>query len=159
MPTVANLASAARDAGAGVEVQVFGKASLALSARCYHARAHGRTKDNCLFVCEKDPDGMDLKTHSGKPFLSVNGIQTLSEKYLNLSSEIAGLQAAGVSAFRLSPHSCDMVAVASAYRQLLNQEIDPADLEMKLDEIGVPAERMNGFVHGKPGFEQVMHQR
>ena len=159
MPTVANLASVAGNVGASVEVQVFGKVSLALSARCYHARAHGRTKDNCMFVCENDPDGLDLKTHSGKPFLSVNGIQTLSEKCLNLSSEIAGLQEAGVSAFRLSPHSCDMVGIATAYRQLLDGAISAGELDNRLDEIGVPVQRMNGFVYGKPGFEYVMHQR
>ncbi|WP_417423285.1 ubiquinone anaerobic biosynthesis protein UbiV [Hoeflea sp.] len=158
MPAVAELAKAAGETGAGVEVQVFGKVSLALSARCYHARAHNRTKDNCQFVCEKDPDGMDLKTHSGKPFLSVNGIQTLSEKYLTLSSELPALEEAGVTAFRLSPHSCDMVQVASAYRQLLDGEISASELDDILDQAGIPAQRMNGFVHGKPGFQYVANQ-
>lgn len=155
--TIRELAKAATEVGAGVEVQVFGKVSLALSARCYHARAHGRTKDNCMFVCEKDPDGMDLKTHSGKPFLSVNGIQTLSEKYLNLSSEIDALQEAGVTAFRLSPHTCDMPGIATAYRQLLDGAISVGELDGKLDGLGVPAQRMNGFLHGRPGFENVPH--
>ena len=68
----------------GLEVQIFGRTSLALSARCYHARAHNRIKDNCEFVCQEDPDGMDLNTLKNEPFLSVNGIQTLSFKYLNL---------------------------------------------------------------------------
>ena len=158
LATVSELARAARDTNASVEVQVFGKVSLALSARCYHARAHGRTKDNCLFVCENDPDGLDLKTHSGKPFLSVNGIQTLSEKYLNLSSEIAQLQAAGVGAFRLSPHSSDMVEVARSYRQLLDGAISPDELDARLNEIGVPAQRMNGFVHAEPGFAYVANR-
>lgn len=158
LSTVSELARAARETNAGIEVQVFGKVSLALSARCYHARAHGRTKDNCLFVCENDPDGLDLKTHSGKPFLSVNGIQTLSEKYLNLSSEIAQLQAAGVSAFRLSPHSSDMVEIASAYRQLLDGAISAGELDARLDAVGVPAQRMNGFVHAQPGFAYVANR-
>ena len=42
-PAIAVAARAARDLGLGVEVQVYGRASLAVSARCYHARAHGRT--------------------------------------------------------------------------------------------------------------------
>jgi collagenase-like PrtC family protease len=70
--------------GVSVEVLVFGRLPLALSARCYHARAHDRSKDTCQFVCENDPDGMVLKTLEGQPFLAVNGIQTLSHDYLNL---------------------------------------------------------------------------
>src|SRR5690606_30757995 len=65
---IAVLAAKGRELGTGVEVQVFGRASLALSARCYHARAHDRTKDNCQFVCEEDPDGMPLATMDGQPF-------------------------------------------------------------------------------------------
>ena len=102
--------------GVSIEVQVFGRVGLALSARCYHARAHGRTKDSCQFVCNEDPDGMTLRTLEDKPFLTVNGIQTLSHDYLNLAGELAELQDMGVARFRLSPHSCDMVEVAKVFR-------------------------------------------
>lgn len=159
LATVSELANAARETGAGIEVQVFGKVSLALSARCYHARAHGRTKDNCLFVCENDSDGMDLKTHSGKPFLSVNGIQTLSEKYLSLSSEIPALRQAGVASFRLSPHTVDMVGVATAYRSLLDGVVAAEEFDAVLDGLAVPQQRMNGFLHGQPGFDYVRQPR
>ncbi len=101
-------------------MQVFGRQSLALSARCYHARAHGRTKDTCRFVCENDPDGLVLATLEQKPFLVANGVQTLSYDYLNLVQEIPALQAAGVSRYRLSPHSCDMVQVAIVFRGVLD---------------------------------------
>ncbi len=50
-----------RDLDATIEVQVFGRLPLALSARCYHARAYGRTKDSCQFVCDEDPDGLDTR--------------------------------------------------------------------------------------------------
>ncbi len=155
LATIQELSSAAKLCGASTEVQVFGRVSLALSARCYHARAHGRTKDNCLFVCENDSDGMALETHSGKPFLSINGIQTLSDRYLGLSSEIRSLCQAGVSALRLSPHSFDMVEIASAYRKLVDGEIEADELNKMLDGIGVPQPFMNGFVHGQPGYERV----
>ncbi len=79
----------------GVEVQVFGRAPLAVSARCYHARAHGRTKDNCQFVCEEDPDGMPLATRDGQAILRVNGIQTQSESYIELLAELPDLAADG----------------------------------------------------------------
>jgi collagenase-like PrtC family protease len=110
-----------------IEVQVFGRIPLALSARCYHARAHGRTKDSCQFVCENDPDGLPLRTLDDAPFLAINGIQTLSYGYLNLVSEIAELCDMGVTRFRLSPHSCDMVEVASVFRALLDRRIEMAE--------------------------------
>ena len=103
---------------------MFGRQSLALSARCYHARAHGRTKDTCRFVCENDPDGLVLATLEGKPFLVANGVQTLSYEYLNLAQEIPALKAAGVSRYRLSPHSCDMVQVATAFRGVLDGDVE-----------------------------------
>ena len=110
-----------RKLGVTIEVQVFGRLPLALSARCYHARAHGRTKDSCQFICNVDPDGMTLRTLEDKPFLTVNGIQTLSHDYLNLIGELADLQAMGVTRFRLSPHSCDMVEVATIFRDVLDR--------------------------------------
>ena len=59
---------AAETLGVMLEIQAYGRVPLALSARCYHARAHGLAKDNCQFVCEKDPDGMELDTMEGQPF-------------------------------------------------------------------------------------------
>jgi collagenase-like PrtC family protease len=153
--TIAQLAGSARKLGATVEVQVFGRVSLALSARCYHARAHGRTKDNCLFVCENDPDGMELQTRSRHKFLAVNGIQTLSHRYLEHSAEIPSLVAMGVTAFRLSPHSLDMAATARAYRQLLDGLASPDETSVRLEELGLPQPTMNGFFHRLPGYLHV----
>jgi collagenase-like PrtC family protease len=135
-----------------IEVQVFGRMSLALSARCYHARAHGRTKDSCQFVCENDPDGLDLKTLDGRPFLSVNGIQTLSYEHLNLSYELAGLREMGVTRFRLSPQTCDMVAVAQVFRALLDARLDAEEATCRLQALHLGAPFSNGFLHGKPGY-------
>lgn len=36
---------------AEIEVQAFGRLPLALSARCYHARSRGLSKDGCQYVC------------------------------------------------------------------------------------------------------------
>lgn len=154
MPADAIAALCAGTAGLGltVEVQVFGRLGLALSARCYHARAHGRTKDSCRFVCENDPDGMPLRTLEDKPFLTVNGIQTMSHEYLNLAGELASLQAMGVTRFRLSPHSCDMIAVAEIFRAVLDWRIDPAEAARRLDDLKLDAPFANGFFHGRPGY-------
>jgi collagenase-like PrtC family protease len=153
--TVEALAAEAGRRGASVEVQIFGRASLALSARCYHARAHGRTRDNCLFVCENDPDGMDLTTRAGKPFLAVNGIQTLSHRYLELSSDIPRLRGLGVRHFRLSPHAIDMVGVARAYRDLLDEVATPDETAERLRRLDLPQPTMNGFLHRRPGYLRV----
>lgn len=145
----------ANELGVKIEVQVFGRVSLALSARCYHARAHERSKGNCLFVCENDPDGMDLNTRSDIPFLSINGIQTLSHRYVNLSAEMDALKKMGVEAFRLSPHSSDMVAIAQNYRALLDNKISCDEVDHSLETLGVPQPMANGFFHRQPGLEMV----
>jgi len=137
--------------GVTIEVQVFGRLPLALSARCYHARAHGRSKDSCQFVCENDPDGMPLRTLEDKPFLAVNGVQTLSHDYLNLIGELTNMQAMGITRFRLSPHTCDMVAVAAIFRAALNRDIDVAEAAARLDALQLDAPFSNGFYYGKPG--------
>lgn len=136
---------------ATVEAQVFGRISLALSARCYHARAHGRTRDSCQFVCENDPDGLELQTLDGESFLTINGMQTLSYEYLNLIKNLDELQTMGVSRFRLSPHSCDMVQIASVFRSVLDYRISAAEGAAKLDALNLPAPFANGFYFGKPG--------
>ena len=145
------LCAAARAENVTIEVQVFGRQSLALSARCYHARAHGRTKDTCLFVCENDPDGLVLSTLEQKPFLVANGVQTLSFEYLNLAQEIPALKAAGVSRYRLSPHSCDMVQVATIFRGLLDGVLPPEEALASLQEMPLDAPFSNGVHHGRPG--------
>lgn len=152
---VAALCAATSDLDLSIEVQVFGRTPLALSARCYHARAHGRTKDSCQYVCEDDPDGLELRTLTGDTFLSINGIQTLSHDYLNLIGELETLREARVGRFRLSPHTVDMVAVAALFRQRLDGAIDAADAMAGLDDAGIDAPFSNGFFHGKPGYRRI----
>ena len=145
------LCAAAAAQNVTIEVQVFGRQSLALSARCYHARAHGRTKDSCLFVCENDPDGLVLATLEQTPFLVANGVQTLSYDYLNLVREIPDLKAAGVLRYRLSPHSCDMVQVATIFRSILDGAMDVKEAMARLEELPLDAPFSNGFHPGRPG--------
>ena len=147
------LAAKAEQLKAGIEVMVFGRAPLALSARCYHARAHNRIKDTCQFVCEEDPDGMELKTADGKAFLAVNGVQTLSHTYLNLIQEIPDMLSWGVRYFRLSPHRMDMVAVAHLFKAVLNETLDPSEAVLKLKQLDGSKQFSNGFFHHQPGYQ------
>jgi len=154
--SVAVLAARAADLGVGVEVQVFGRLPLAISARCYHARAYGRIKDNCQFICEEDPDGMPLNTLDGNNFLSINGIQTLSHTYLNLLAELDQMRGLGVSHFRLSPHKQDMVAVAEIFRDRLDEKTCVDEAQTRLGNLEIPAPFANGFWHHQAGFKQVV---
>ncbi|MBB6252946.1 ubiquinone anaerobic biosynthesis protein UbiV [Nitrospirillum iridis] len=145
------LARAAMITGTEIEVQAFGRLPLAISARCYHARAHGLHKDGCRYVCEKHPDGMDLDTLDGTPFLAVNGVQTLSGSYLDLLGDLGRLRAAGVSRFRLSPQDCDMVAVAESFRAVLDGAVPAAQAQDRLRDLCPGRRFSNGFLHGAEG--------
>ena len=145
------LARAAAAIGAGVEVQVFGRASLAVSARCYHARAHRRSKDECQFVCQEDPDGMPLRTLGGEDMLVINGIQTLSHSYVNLIAELDEMHAMGIGHVRLMPHSVDMVAVATIFADRAAGRIDAEEAVARVETLDVGAPFSNGFWHGVAG--------
>ncbi len=154
-PAIDAATQAARDLGLGVEVQVFGRASLAVSARCYHARAHGRTKDNCQFVCEDDSDGMPLTTSDDRPILRVNGIQTQSESYVDLMREVTRLTGNGVTHLRLMPQAVDMVAVAQLYRSALDGSLDLPEVEAMLRQICDKTPLSNGFFYGEAGYRRI----
>ncbi|NLH80669.1 MAG: U32 family peptidase [Phyllobacteriaceae bacterium] len=128
---------AAEGARLGVEIQIhaFGRLPLAISGRCYHARIHGLAKDSCKFVCGEDPDGLEVDTLDGEGFLAINGVQTLSRDCVAVLDEAERLIAAGVGAFRLSPHSGDMVAVARLFRDRLAGRVDPAEARARLAEL------------------------
>ncbi len=153
--SLAVMAAAATEHGAETEVHAWGRAPLALSARCYHARAHGRTKDSCQYVCEEDPDGMEVRTLDGRPFLAVNGIQTLSYGCVDLSTRVKELRGLGVSALRLSPHSVDMVQVARIFADAAAERISGEEAHARLNEAGLPLPAANGFFHARAGHEWV----
>jgi O2-independent ubiquinone biosynthesis protein UbiV len=134
-----------------LEVQVFGRLPLAISARCYHARSYDLAKDNCQFVCADDPDGMAVDTLDGTPFLNVNGTQTLSRSCRVLGDEISTLKEMGVYRFRLSPMDTDMVAVAKGFRQVLEGDNEPQALVQELQELLPAVSFSNGFFHGVEG--------
>jgi len=146
-----SIAALSQNSDVELEVQVFGRLPLAVSARCYHARTHNLAKDNCQFVCDKDPDGLDLDTLDGEPFLAVNGIQTMSYTYCNMIGDLDLLKSSGVKHFRLSPHTGDMVKVAQAFQETLAGKIsvEEADdiIAGEIDDMPVS----NGYLHGKEG--------
>lgn len=147
-PVIALLAGAS---AAEIEVQAFGRMPLAISARCYAARARNLSKDGCQYVCAEDPDGMTVETLDDEPFLAVNGTQTLSHHYLDLLGDLGGLRAAGVNRFRLWPQRVDMVAVAELFRAVGEGRLDPAEARADLADLCPDADFANGYVHGREG--------
>ncbi len=146
-----SLARLAATAPIPLEVHAFGRLPLAISARCFHARAQRLHKDGCQFVCGRDQNGLVVNTLEGEPFLAVNGLQTLSYTCLNLLGEVKRLEAAGISGFRLLPLAVDMVAVARLFREVLDGVSGAEEASSRLEDLvpGIPF--ANGFLYGAAG--------
>ncbi|OWV97580.1 protease [Rhizobium sp. R72] len=145
--------------GIGFELFAFGRIPLAISARCAHARSKGRTKDNCQFVCQEDPDGLLVNTLSGQPFLALNGVQTVSHSCQALLDEPGETLSLGIRSLRLSPQNCDMSAVARVYRDLLDSSIGSKQAAFRLRDIHPDLPLSNGFHHGRAGAEWIARLR
>ncbi|WP_041794135.1 ubiquinone anaerobic biosynthesis protein UbiV [Pararhodospirillum photometricum] len=149
--SIAILAKRGRELGMDVEVEVLGKAPLAISARCHHARAYGMTKDGCQYVCDRDNEGMAVDTLDGQSFLTLNGLQTQAHAVTLLVAEIPTLVDMGVNRLRLSPLDLDMGAAARIYRQLLDGALTPAAAEEQMIALLGEREPANGFFYGVEG--------
>ena len=149
--SVAILARAAAGFGVGVELWAYGRMPLAISGRCYHARVHGLSKDSCQFVCDRDADGLAVRTADGTDFLAINGVQTLSHKYANLAGDLDRLAGAGVTSLRLSPHSGDFIAVTRAFARAAAGEIAPREALEQVQAAAPEAAFTNGFLFGDRG--------
>ncbi|MDX9689854.1 MAG: U32 family peptidase [Alphaproteobacteria bacterium] len=137
------------------EVQVYGRQPLAISMRCYHARANGRDKDHCRFACGDDPDGLSVDTLEGQGILTINGTQTLSHGYVMLLDELKEMSAAGVTHFRLAPQDVDMVQVVTQYRDFLDGKNESESVRRVLISLNKNVPALNGFYHGCAGKEYV----
>lgn len=144
-------------AGRSVETEmlVFGRQPLSVAMRCYHARAHGLSKDACQFVCGLDADGLPADTIDGQGLLTVNGTQTLSNGYLVLLADLAALRAMGVTHFRLSPQDIDMVAATGLFRMVLDGRRAAGEAADALRRLTGETPWQNGFLHGREGMAWV----
>ena len=153
--SVEALATAARSLGVECEIWAFGRIPLAISGRCYHARVDGLTKDSCQFGCARDSDGLAVDTLNGKGFLAINGVQTMSHTYCNTVTHVDCLAAAGVTSLRLSPHSCDMVAISRTFRDRLDGCLSSEEALALIQETCGPVAFSNGFLFGETGAEMI----
>lgn len=151
--SVKALAEAGAALGVNVEVWGYGRAPLAISARCYHARVRGLSKDSCQFACGADKDGLDVRTIDGRDFLAVNGVQTLSHAYVNLIGDLAQLAAAKVNSVRLSPHSHDFVGVTKDFRAGVEGGLTPQEALVRARSREPGATFSHGFLLGDYGAQ------
>jgi len=143
-------------APAGMETEVFayGRLPLAYSARCFTARHYNLPKDDCQFRCLDHPDGMQLSTREGEPFLTLNGIQTQSAGVYNLIGELPSLRELNIISLRLSPQSRHMGRVVEAFRAALAGEPTAADSLARI----MPGPAVDGYWHGRAGLENSLAQ-
>ena len=66
--------------------------------------------------------------------------------------EVPALRAMGVSRFRLSPHSLDMVEVATIFAGVVDGRLATDEAAARLEAIKPAAPFANGFYYGKPGY-------
>ncbi|WP_457674274.1 U32 family peptidase [Thiolapillus sp.] len=145
------LAAILEDAPEGVETEVFawGRIPLAMSARCYTARAYDLPKDDCQYRCLDHADGLTLRTREGEPFLAINGIQTQSALTCNLISEVGPMREMGVDVLRISPQAHHMDRVVQAFADALAGSGDSVDLERLM-----PVGGCDGYWHGEAGMSR-----
>lgn len=149
------IASLAESRPPNLEIEVFayGRMPLAFSARCFAARAHGRGKDDCGFVCGDYADGLTVSTQDGRPFLALNGTQVQSAAVQSLLDHVGQLKAMGIDVLRLSPHSQDFHSVVTAFRTAL----DDANSESALPAPFLPGPFLpggycDGYASGRAGL-------
>ncbi len=137
---------------AEIEVMVFGRQTLSIAMRCYHARSHGLTKDSCNYVCGLDPNGLSVTTVTGEDLLTISGTSTQSHGYVVLLKELEAMRKMGVTHFRVSPQHMDMIAVTSIYRDTLDGKCSPEEAEARLQGISDDIPFVNGFYYSREGL-------
>lgn len=138
-----------RPDGMETEVFAFGKLPLAFSARCFTARHYGLNKDDCQFKCLDHPEGMLVKTREAEPFLTLNGIQTMSAQTFSLLPQMPELLAGGIDAVRISPQPEHTFAIVDAFARARAGE--PATEDGAWAAAGL----VNGFWFGLAGTRQL----
>jgi collagenase-like PrtC family protease len=143
-----------RELPAGVESEVFGygRLPLAMSARCFTARAHGLAKDACEFRCLGHADGFALTTIDHVSAFVVNGTQLHSARSHSLVAALPAIGRAGIGVFRLSPQSTHTFDVVRRVREALDGALDAGAAAASIDALAGEV-ASTGYWHGRPGVD------
>jgi collagenase-like PrtC family protease len=127
------------------EVMVHGYLPLALSARCFTARAVDRPKDACKKVCIEYPTGIAVDSREDQRLFNLNGIQTQSGYILDLLKELPVLASMGVDAVRIVPSQQSMGDIVHTYARAVSGETG-------LESPTSSASYCNGYWYGREGM-------
>ena len=147
-------AIALSDTSVETELFAWGKIPLAYSSRCFTARHYNLNKDSCEFRCLDHEHGLTMNTREHKPFLTINGIQTMSYGSQMLLPHHQEIADAGVGVLRLSPQLIEMPRIIELHRAVLDgtTDADTACAELQEYATGTP---VDGYWRGQPGIEAV----
>lgn len=137
-------------AGVKTEVFAYGRMPLAYSARCFTARAHNLSKDNCQLRCLDDSDGLLMKTREEQDFLVLNGIQTQSVHSFSLLSAEKTVPA-GIDVLRISPQSTKTSRIIDIFDRWLSSPEPINSLACELENY-TPTGVCNGYWLGEAGM-------
>lgn len=145
-----------RPSGIETEVLVYGCLPLAYSARCFTARAHNLSKDDCQHRCLDYPEGLMLFTQDHQPFLVLNGIQVQSACYYHLLSVLNDLKTLNVDVLRISPQSRHTQDIISIFHQCL---CEPSYLAQGIESLQglIPTQVCDGYWYGRAGIHNSLN--
>ena len=143
-----------KDKNIEVEVFVFGNLPLAFSARCFTARAYNIDKDACKHKCLDHKEGLLLSTQENKPFLIMNGIQTMSANSLNLIGQVEIMREIGVDIIRVSPQFTDTRKIIKIFKNRAENLIDSNTATEKLRLLN-SGPYCDGYWFEKEGMKRV----
>lgn len=150
----AAIAAAAVSNGLETELFAWGKMPLAYSSRCFTARHFNLNKDSCEFRCLDYEQGMPMNTREGQPFLTINGIQTMSYGCQYLLPHHRDLREIGINMLRLSPQMHGMADIIRLHRQVLDGQTDANDATAELNRLATGT-LVDGYWRGQAGIAPV----
>lgn len=95
---------------------------------------------------------MTLATREAQAFLTINGIQTLSDGCSTLLAHLDDMADMGITAVRISPQWQDTAAVVQAFHQVLHGVQQPEDVLPQLASVA-PGKLIDGYWRGTAGIQ------
>ena len=141
-----------RPQGTETEIFIFGRLPLALSARCYTARAHNLGKDECDFRCGDYDNGLLMRTREDEAFLNFNGTQVQSAKTYCLFDSLPELVQLNIDIVRISPQRKGMKEIIEIVHALIEKQTN-ATAAMAALQSYVDNDLCDGYWHGQAGME------
>jgi len=140
------------DCDVQVEYFAHGHLPLTFSARCYAARAHGLSKQDCRHVCFMNPDGIEMDTLDAHEFATINGTQVMSYQPFTALNHISDLADYGVNVLRISPRATGTADVIRQFKAVIAGNTTSGEALQELSgDRSVSEMFCNGYYYGKQG--------